>query len=180
MQFNSLIAKINHDFNILFYKAYIDEIHELLKVQHPLPEDLQSIENSYGIYLFTIDMSLFSNFNELEELWLGGENPPLYTPKVIKKNYNKCNAIQPGLIPLYLGKTEKLQTRLDNHINGKRDSKTYSLKLKQRKNIDLKQIQLAYYKVGFDNEICPEIKQLYLTTLEQKLRKKLFPLVGKQ
>lgn len=180
MQFNSLLAKINHDFNILFDKAHIDEIHELLKVQHPLPEDLQSIENSYGIYLFTIDMSLFSNFNELEELWLGGENPPLYTPKVIKKNYNKCNAIQPGLIPLYLGKTEKLQTRLDNHINGKWDSKTYSLKLKQRSNIDIKHIQLAYYKVGFDNEICPEIKQLYLTTLEQKLRKKLFPLVGKQ
>lgn len=180
MQFNSILSKINQDFNVLFDKSHINEIIEKLKVQHPLPEDLQSIENSYGIYLFTIDTSLFSNLNELEELWLGGETPPLYTPKVIKKNFGKCNAIQPGLLPLYLGKTEKLQTRLDNHINGKRDSKTYSLKLKQRNNIDLKQIQMAYYEVGFDNEICPEIKQLYLTTLEQKLRKKLFPLIGKQ
>lgn len=123
---------------------------------------------------------MFSNLNELEELWLGGETPPLYTPKVIKKNFGKCNAIQLGLLPLYLGKTEKLQTRLDNHINGKRDSKTYSLKLKQRKNIDLKHIHLAYYEVRFDNEISPEIKQLYLRTLEQKLREQLNPLVGKK
>lgn len=180
MSLNYLLTKINQDFNVLFDKSHIDEILEKLKVQHPLPEDLQCIENTYGLYLFTIDTSLFSNLNELEELWLGGENPPLYTPKVIKKNFNKCNALQPSQLPLYLGKTEKLQTRLDIHINGKRDSKTYSLKLKQRINIDLKHIQLAYYEVGFDNEICPEIKQLYLTTLEQKLREQLNPLVGKK
>jgi hypothetical protein len=99
---------------------------------------------------------------------------------VIKKNFNKCNALQPSQLPLYLGKTEKLQTRLDNHINGKRDSKTYSLKLKLRNNIDLKHIQMAYYEIGFDNEISPEIKQLYLKTLEQKLREELNPLVGKR
>jgi hypothetical protein len=71
MSLNYLLTKINQDFNVLFDKSHIDEILEKLKAQHPLPENLQCIENTYGIYLFTIDTSLFSNLNELEELWLG-------------------------------------------------------------------------------------------------------------
>lgn len=180
MSYKFLLYQINNDFKALFENEHLADILEKLKWQHPLPDDLKIVSNTYGLYLFTIDRSMISNLEEFEKLWQGGDNTPLYTPKVIKKNFEKCLILNEERLPLYLGKTEKLQTRLENHINGKRDSKTYSLKLRQRSNLDLSKIQLAYYEIPFDIALSPEIKQLYLTTLEQKLRNKLFPLVGKK
>ncbi|MFM2231186.1 MAG: hypothetical protein RL607_2444 [Bacteroidota bacterium] len=55
MTFKKLLSEINNDFNALFEDEHLADIFEKLKWQHPLPDDLKIVSNTYGLYLFTIE-----------------------------------------------------------------------------------------------------------------------------
>ena len=148
--------------------------------------DSYDIPNTFGIYVFYLKRELiFEDYEKFSDLW--NEDGYTYYPKAIKKNFGECKLVN-GFIPFYVGKAEKINTRIKEHLTLEKNKTTYSLKLNERKNIKREDFEVGYWSL--DNEINgthfpdktieKQVKQIIITIIEQEIRKQLKPLVGKQ
>ncbi len=135
--------------------------------------------NTWGIYIFYITpKKTLETYEDLCELWECNDKK-LRTPKVIKKRFKSLNKGKPYCF--YVGKSQDLVTRINQHIDQKTKESTYGLKLSEHNNlINNATIKFSYFILDKSPKTNLQAKNYLLTYLEKELRKELEPLVGKQ
>lgn len=176
--------KINNfatQFETVFKDTFTDELVENV-IETILKNKVDSVPSNlkpeFGIYVFFLKQKdKFHSFKELEEKW--NEEGILKTPNAINKNFENNKELN-GSYSFYVGKSEKLSKRINEHLTHHNNHATYGLKLANRKNFNLHDFEIGYWVLPLDNTFSKEIKQFIITTLEQKVREKLNPLIGKK
>jgi len=139
-------------------------------------------DNSWGVYTFYINPKKpvieFKDFNRLWET--NSMNKKLVSPKAIKTRYRPL--IKDKSYCLYLGKSENLIKRIEQHIHQKTKPSTYGLKLSEHDRLHLNNtFEFSYFVIKENpQKINEEALKYMLIALEKKLRVELSPLVGKQ
>lgn len=113
-----------------------------------LSEDLdtKSIFNNSikkGIYLFEVNLDhLYSKsvyrktkVKEFAKDWKKKKNDSFFSPSIIKSKQKKYEEFNDEWLPLYIGKSKKLNSRIIEHIDLSPKKNTYAMKLKHRPNL---------------------------------------------
>lgn len=144
---------------------------------------LVDIPDGHGIYLFEakfrkekVQRETFVEY--FNSLWNKDRASIIHYPAIIKsrialvqKNFNKKQ-----WVPIYLGKTEHLNRRINAHINLGPDKKTFALKLAARKKtLCYVSFRVKYIKIRNTQET-----QILLSKIETVLRRKIGPILGRQ
>lgn len=77
-------------------------------------------------------------------------------------------------IPFYLGKSEKIQKRITEHLTLEKEKSTYALKLNSRESLIKNRFRLSVIQIDTKHY------DLIMHKIEQVLRNKYKPIVGKQ
>lgn len=130
-----------------------------------------SLKETEGIYIFYIKRDILDDF---KKKW--GEKIGRHSPKIIEedKRIDKHKNGKSEWIPLYIGKSKKVKSRIKEHITLKKKQTTSSMKLRERKEFD---------KDKFAIRIIPLNTEHYdfiAHPVESELRKLLNPIVGKK
>lgn len=144
-------------------------------------------KNEAGLYVFWLDGGK-DEINDFKKVWETQEKPIIKSrPKIIARRFNvwvnnrleNNNAGKTGRIPMYLGKTKSLSSRIEQHISHRADRSTYSLKLKE--SPDLKQFRIGYstWRVPSKSIAYIDIAWM-LQILESGVRNELKPFIGRQ
>ncbi|WP_157970322.1 hypothetical protein [Albibacterium indicum] len=77
-------------------------------------------------------------------------------------------------IPLYIGKSRNIASRIHGHIFRELDKTTFAMKLKSRENLYGQRFRISYIKLDVNNY------DMLVPYVERRLRNKINPIVGKQ
>jgi len=180
-----------------FLNSCIDKLKEqTLEIVFNEDESLEVVgkkqsANAHGIYMFWADFSSLKKdsaksshdlFNEFSVDWDDWEQSKKYDkfPKANKTRRGKLltNNAQVDItaIPFYLGRSEKLKERIEEHYNFSGSESTYALKLNHRYKL-LKGIKfkVAWLPLNVDKDT-----YFIVDKIESLLRDKLNPIIGKQ
>ncbi|OYU82541.1 MAG: hypothetical protein CFE24_15050 [Flavobacterium sp. BFFFF2] len=142
------------------------------------PFDIETT-NSFGVYLLSIkneDGTITSG--SFLEAWnstqIGFSSRPI--------NKRSQNTVIGGYQAIYIGKSAKLKSRINEHCFQKKESSTYGTKLMYRHEVLVKYpLYLSYYCIDNFIKIGDPYKQFIITNLESKLRDEYYkPWIGKQ
>lgn len=151
-------------------------------------EKKEKDENGSGIYIFWANFSnwhraenskLKERLNDFSKIWDEPQKENIkYSPRSNKGNIEywvKKNHSLGKKLPFYVGKSEKLWSRVAQHIKLEGEKSTYALKLKARKNM-LSGIKFNVVLLPLHTE-----KEGYFLVglVEKMIRKKLRPIIGK-
>ncbi len=143
---------------------------------------IEGICENFGIYLFQVKLNKhFSEGEFRKEIWDSDKETLTHTPRLIKDRF-KFNKVEEWH-PLYLGKSEKLINRINEHCYQGAKKTTYGLKLSHRKKLlNIAEISYNYYPIPYevDTLIGKAPVQFLMTNLESEIRKRIKPWVGKQ
>lgn len=134
--------------------------------------------NYSGIYLIEIKCNNINEpveswIDELKLRWEDERYKKKWTPNFTKVRYENHKVLQEWM-PLYLGKSKKISSRIKNHLYKELSKPTSALKLMSRKNIKDERFRLKIVEINVVNY--NEI----VTKIEWLLRKKINPIIGKQ
>lgn len=131
-----------------------------------------------GLYLIEVKSNVkHSNFKDwLEEFKTKWEDPKYiksFTPNFKKKRIHTHSELKEWM-PLYLGKSRNLRTRIRTHIFKELHKPTFAMKLLARENLKGEIFRLSKIRLDVKNydTIMPKV--------ESQLREKINPLIGKQ
>jgi len=143
--------------------------------------------NSSGIYMFWADLSSFKennteSLNALCSQFLDNWDKPTenisYFPKSNQGRTEKTliNIEKGDMFPFYLGKSQNIEKRVDQHLYLKAESSTYALKLSNRPKL-LKNIvfEITWLPLETTSET-----YFLVSRVESLLRDLINPIVGKQ
>lgn len=116
---------------------------------------------------------------KFEDIWL--DKNIIKYPKVVRSRFESSTATEKEYYTLYLGKSEKVASRINEHIYHTSKVTTYGLKLNDRKKF-LKNNEIYFSKFEIEELATadPSIIQFVITRIESKLRVRMNPWVGKQ
>ncbi len=152
------------------------------KIDFGSPNSLDYIPNDHGIYVIELLPKASFSRKKFVSDW-DSFNKEVKSPTIIFSRFNTAQKNKDETFYFYLGKTEKLKTRLKQHCFHDINKKTYSLKLKSREHlIKSSDFFISYYELKHDNISHKEkgIMQFVITNLEKEFRKRFVPWVGKQ
>ena len=131
-----------------------------------------------GIYLFEIkNDNRFADFDSwiknFKEVWESEDYLKKFTPNT-KKIRIKAHTELNDWIPIYIGKSRNIGSRIHGHIYKELHKTTFALKLMARTNLKDQTFRLKSIKVDVHNydSIVPKI--------EWQLRNRINPIIGKQ
>ena len=134
--------------------------------------------NFSGLYLIEIkNMGSFSNIDawitDLKNRWEDERYLRKFTPNFKKIRIQAHNELKEWM-PLYIGKSKNVKTRIYEHLYKDLNKTTFALKLLARENLQQEVFRLKTIKINVANynEIVPRI--------EWQLRNRINPLIGKQ
>lgn len=156
-------------------------INQLVTEQQPITEEnYTALTSDFGVYVFYIKPTKPYTLKTLLKDW--EETEYRNFPKVVKTRFSNYSVINTDEIyPFYIGKSEKLASRIKQHITHNGKTSTYSLKLNGRDFFNAENITFSYWKLPVELKECSnEIKQFFITQIENALREKLNPWIGKQ
>jgi hypothetical protein len=147
-------------------------------------EWVNELPNGTGIYFFEIKFpssdikwdKVISSFGKDWGEWK--ENKEGNTPEfqVARSKVISSQTKNNDWIPLYIGKSKTLKSRIKEHVINPTNITTSALRLGQRKTeLNSHNLRLSYIDFDLTNE---EYKMIHI--LEESLRKKLNPIIGKQ
>lgn len=147
--------------------------------------DRDSEKDGFGVYCFWVEKDELPSFESFKKEWNQDRND-LALSQPCKKWFDENEKINDNFRSFYLGKNESVINRIEKHIN-KSSKTTYGLHL-YRVNVEWKKkMQVSWFKfpqkalkklkINTENKM---LKQLLLTYLENELRQKFNPMVGKQ
>jgi len=131
-----------------------------------------------GVYLIEIKNNrLFDNFDlwveDFKSKWEDEKYIKKFTPNIKKKRV-KAHTELNDWIPLYIGKSKNIGSRIHGHIYKELHKTTFALKLQARENLKNEVFRFKTIRIDVRNydAIVPRI--------EWQLRDKINPLIGKQ
>lgn len=172
---------------------FIEELNDLLSnidsevdlIKKELVANKKSIhsfvrgKNVPGVYVFFIKPKLKITIYDFEDKWT--DKKIINYPKIVRSRFQVSTQEKKEIYTLYVGKSEKVDSRINEHLTHTSKITTYGLKLIDR--LDLIEDYDLYYSryemkelVGLDSSIT----QFVITRVESKLRGKMNPWVGKQ
>lgn len=110
-------------------------------------------------------------FQSFEGKWVKYEKNR--TPRLIKKRI-RSSVKRGAWIPLYLGKSSNIRSRIDGHLNLKLEQATYALKLNARENLSDYTFRLSTIRLDVDSY------DAIMPVVESCLREREQPLIGRQ
>lgn len=138
--------------------------------------------NKKGVYLFELDIdSLYPNkiqrktkIKHFAEDWKKKKDDSFFSSSIIKSRQKLYEDFDEKWLPLYIGKCQKLNKRIIEHIDLSPKKNTYAMKLRHRSNLIGAQFRVSVIELDVKNYdfIVPHI--------ERTLREKYNPIVGKQ
>ncbi|WP_445722593.1 GIY-YIG nuclease family protein [Flavobacterium sp.] len=177
MTLNDFTNKFEQNFKATFTGNFTEEV-ITYAFQNKVKTTNLCFKNEFGIYIFFIKSDLkWKDYKDLEQKWK--EKDFIKIPKAIKGNYDKSLLIE-NYIPFYIGKSENILKRVKEHLEHDKSKATYGMKLANRKHFKLSDFEIGYWQLDLDPSFSKEIKQFIITTIEQKIREKLKPLIGKK
>lgn len=136
--------------------------------------------NYKGIYMIEIkNCETFDSFEDwilnFRQIWLGENNcfEKKSTPSIKKKRIKYHYTLE-SWIPLYIGKSKNIKNRIYEHIFKELEKSTFALKLAARENLKNEIFRLKTIRVEVENY------DLILPILENELRNKFNPIIGRQ
>ncbi|WP_339298042.1 hypothetical protein MKY92_25130 [Paenibacillus sp. FSL R5-0623] len=150
-----------------------------------------------GIYLFEANFSEYYDywlkntecltlatvkhkwFEQLKRLWDGVDNSPTFYKRRAEYHYisDEQNKFKNAWIPLYIGKSKNVQSRVNEHIEG-RFQKTYGMKLRHRDALKNGiQFRVSYSPL---NELEDDTLYELVKVIENNVRAIFNPIVGKK
>lgn len=171
--------KVSKDWKGLNKKAIILEIRRSFAITKKLIYSDFDIPNQFGIYAFFIKPN--ENYSDIESLEVAWNIKSFRKfPNVVKKRFSISES-KDGWFPFYIGKSEKLGSRINEHLKHHSQHSTYGLKLKYRASfLKNNQIEVGYWCLPEMSDVSNEIKQFIITNLESQLREEMKPWIGKQ
>ena len=179
-----MIEQVDKDITIQLEK--IKEIGEKLQFEvvceFLVKEEIEEIPweelKHQGLYLFEVKIDRkHSNFQKwLDDFKSKWEDPKYLkssTPSFKKKRINSHSELK-DWIPLYLGKSKNIKTRLKSHIFKELNKPTYAMKLLARENLRNQIFRLSIIRLDVKNY------DTILPLIESQLRNRINPLIGKQ
>ena len=135
--------------------------------------------NFKGLYIFEIkNNGVFDNIQDWKidftERWCDEEFLRRFVPNVRKKRLIQLNDNNQEWIPLYIGKSKTVGKRIHEHIYKPIEKTTFAMKLKARHNLANEIFRISAAEINVDNY------NWIVPVLENELRNKLNPIVGKQ
>ena len=172
-------SKVSNEWDALDKEEILVEILDLFRRSRIDHSGEVDIPDQFGIYSFFIKPEkVYQTCESLNEVW--NIEPFKKFPKIVKKRFEVCEA-EDGWFPFYIGKSERLGTRIKEHLNHHSQHATYGLKLKERTEfLRNNKIEVGYWTLPEMEGIPREIKQFIITNLESRLREKMKPWIGKQ
>jgi hypothetical protein len=161
------------------------EFAQTLKFEESFEFSVSNLENiqwskieCQGLYLIEIKNDLKCNrFNEWANDFCLKWMDPLYVrgwvPNPKKKRLSKHPELK-DWIPLYIGKSKKINARFHEHIYLKLEQPTTGLKLNARKNIQNEIFRLSYINIPTKNY------DMVMPIFENNLRDRINPILGRQ
>ncbi|WP_374401529.1 hypothetical protein [Flavobacterium sp.] len=144
-----------------------------LKKDTNLYEMLSEVNKVQGIYFFEIKKDKqFVSFDDFKMKW--DKDEIAKTPRTVKGriiNQEDINFLE--WIPFYIGKSENIKKRVLEHFKKPANSTTSALKLEERIHLYGLNLRLSFV------EVKTEYYDLVMHKIEQELRKKYNPIVGK-
>ena len=134
--------------------------------------------NCKGIYFIEIKNNyLFEDFKTWAENfrkeWEDEMYKKKFVPNLKKIRINKLSELNEW-IPLYIGKSKKIKSRVYEHIHKELGKPTFALKLNSRQHIKKETFRLSILKVDTENY------DWVMPVFEKTLRDKLNPIIGRQ
>jgi hypothetical protein len=179
---NSLMKELKSEDILALIHSHLTDV-TTFKEFNTNPDDNIKLDllNEAGLYYFEIKLPTPSNNLDqcrlnMKSFWDSREIKDfINSPQIIKSRLEARTDFS-GWIPLYLGKGEKLEQRINQHLNLKGSSKTYAMKLCNRHS------KLKGCLFRFNTLYIKDLKetQIVITNIEEAIRHKLQPIVGKQ
>ncbi|MFG0592213.1 hypothetical protein ACF8C4_13915 [Myroides odoratimimus] len=134
--------------------------------------------NFKGIYFFEIKNNFkFDNIEHWKQdfiiRWEEGTYKRKFVPNTRKSRLNKLTENQEW-IPLYIGKSRKVSTRIKEHIYKPLDKNTFAMKLKARENFNEEIFRVKALEINVEHY------DWIVPLVEKELRNIYHPIVGKQ
>ncbi|MDH1603947.1 hypothetical protein [Empedobacter sp. GD03739] len=165
-------------------KAMMDEIQfqeiETFKFEDFSNRELDFKEfNFKGLYMFEIkNNGFFEDINDWKndftKRWCDEEFLRRFVPNVRKKRLKELTDSNQEWIPLYIGKSRSVGKRIHEHIYKPIEKTTFAMKLKARHNLSYEVFRISAVKIDVNNY------NWIVPVLENELRNRLNPIVGKQ
>lgn len=159
-------------------KFKFEEICEFKLNKQHIPEIPWGKLNYSGVYMIEIkNQGNHSSFNswidEFRAIWEDKRYMPHFTPNLRKKRIEKHDKLQEW-IPIYIGKSRRIEGRVHEHIFMDLHKTTFALKLNARENLQNEVFKLHTLKCEVKNY------DLIVPQIESKLRDTINPLIGRQ
>lgn len=143
-----------------------------------IPEIPWGTLNYPGIYLIEIknngNSDSFETWVESFKLeWEDKKYLESFTPNLKKKRIIQHSELKEW-IPLYIGKSKRIEGRIHQHIFKELDKTTFALKLNARQNLENQKFRLKTIKCEVENY------NMIVPAIEAQLRNRINPLIGKQ
>ena len=134
-----------------------------------------------GIYLIEIRTTgphkdLASWFTAFQADWEHPKFKSSFTPNTKKKRIAAHRTLSEWM-PLYIGKAKIVSSRVWEHVDLELQAKTFALKLRQRPTLKLRDFRLSTINL---TALDVQNYDLVAPAVEQAMRNKLNPLVGRQ
>lgn len=174
----SLTENWNQVLNFLLQEAELKFEEKSIDIDE-INSNYDKMPNTFGVYLFKITPSEEFSLAKFKHIWKP-VGKSLKRPSIIKNN---CNEAKPNIeYNFYLGKSEKLLSRIKEHCLHDIDKATYGLKLKEEEYLYQSKITVSYFALNDIEKFKPnkEVLQFVITNLEKELRMNLKPWIGKQ
>jgi len=163
-------------------KAFANELHFKEICQFELNEKLQNIPwdilTHSGLYL--IEVRNNENFEVYEEWvddfkfrWEDKNYLKKFTPNFKLKRIKAHNELKEW-IPLYIGKSKNIKSRLYGHIYKELAKTTFAMKLLARENMKQEIFRISVINLELINY------DAIIPVIENQLRNRINPLIGKQ
>ncbi len=134
--------------------------------------------NYPGVYLLEIkNDNIFNDFtswvSNFKSQWEDEKYVKNFTPNLKLKRIKKHSQLE-DWIPIYIGKSKRIEGRIHEHIFKELHKTTFALKLNARDNLVNSRFRLSTIKLDLTNY------GALMPIIESKLRNKINPLIGKQ
>ncbi|WP_299676215.1 hypothetical protein [uncultured Dokdonia sp.] len=166
-----LIEKIILDLTFL-------EICEFKLNKHHIPEIPWGSLKYSGLYLIEIkNQGAFNTFSDWVEdfrlKWADKKYLKSFTSNLKKKRIERHTKLN-DWIPLYIGKSKKIEGRIHEHLFKELHKTTFALKLNARDNLFNETFRLSTLKCNVTNY------SVIMPILESKFREQINPIIGRQ